>query len=403
MVIKNELFPKAVFLIVALLSLVGCSDSDYSLKDADKTIGINVNLALPTSSSDKIVLGDFFKIKEEGCVRVLENGDYVLQVEGGGIQPRYVTIDSDGIPALLTKSRGADVSFTQTIGFEGLPNFLSEDNVCADFDNPLIYLELDTDLPVALTFTGALTSIKQGRTLSEIEVPNIHTVSAGPTKVLICRHTPAVKEEGITQIIEIEKLSDLIRTIPDNISFLISASIPSLSIGSFVPGKRYFLQPSCRIIAPLAFAKDAKIVYNDTLNNWNKDLQDIKLYKMAKITLTSTMENCIPAYLKLSVQPIDTKGDIMSEEDFIIEQPKVVAASSEGKKPAEQSIAFAIVDKSGKSFNSLDGLIISIEASASAAGYRPVVGVTLNKSKHYIRFDNIEASLNGVITVNEDD
>ena len=61
-------------------------------------------------------------------------------------------------------------------------------------------------------------------------------------------------------------------------------------------------------MAPLAFDEGARIVYNDTIDGWTDDLEDIDLMAGSAIELTANVENKIHAYLTVSATAIDVQG-----------------------------------------------------------------------------------------------
>lgn len=283
-----------------------------------------------------------------------------------------------------------------------VPDFLTDEKVVADVDNPQIFIDFDSDLPVGGIIDGTLTAVKDGHAIAKVDVKDIPLRPATKSQVLLCRHRPAALPEGVTDVVECDALGQLIRTIPDHIQFDADARADASQTVRFELGRKYRVQPAYNVSAPVAFGKDAVIVYNKDESNWNKDLTDISLDKGTTIVLDADVQNCVPAYLTLRVKPIDLQGREMSPTDITVDNPETVIASADGQNPATKHITVRIAENSGKAFKSLDGVRLSIEMTAADDGQNPVTGITLNKDKHYIQLSNVKAHIEGNVVVNDD-
>lgn len=78
-----------------ILAFAGCTsvDDNYDLGDLDATIGIGGDgIAIPTSSTDSIMLSDVLDLSEDGDVKTLPNGDYVFQMAGKDVESAHPEI-----------------------------------------------------------------------------------------------------------------------------------------------------------------------------------------------------------------------------------------------------------------------------------------------------------------------
>ena len=71
----------AIPLAVCTMLLTGCATDDgIDLGDIDTNIGIGSDgLTLPANSTNYIKLQDVLKLKDDGVIDILENGDYQFQ------------------------------------------------------------------------------------------------------------------------------------------------------------------------------------------------------------------------------------------------------------------------------------------------------------------------------------
>lgn len=61
----------------------------------------------------------------------------------------------------------------------GLPNFLDDDDVVADLDNPQIILSVNNEMNVAATVTATVISTKENRELARVTLPEMSVAKNG--------------------------------------------------------------------------------------------------------------------------------------------------------------------------------------------------------------------------------
>lgn len=108
-------FLKTTVLTLACLSLTGCIDDSYDLEDIDLTIGSNVDLTLPSSSTGVIALKNIMDVTDDGdgIVRIVD-GEFYLQEDGSADIPQ-INIDSVAIPAPQIDEINTDVNINLNI------------------------------------------------------------------------------------------------------------------------------------------------------------------------------------------------------------------------------------------------------------------------------------------------
>ncbi len=297
-----------------------------------------------------------------------------------------------------------------------VPSFLKDGNVVIDLFNPQIILELSNDMDIEGDVSGTITAYKDGNVIVNngkeaiVNVSGIH-INRHPqtlaevvtvTRVCICRNADALTEaerESFDVIKEVDNLSDLIRTIPDRVTFdnvLVKAD--ATKEGSFKMGYDYTVGPKYSINAPLAFAKDARIVYTDSIDDWNGDLQDFDLADGAYIQLMANIENRVPLFLTVKAEALAVGGELLGDDKVSVEVDRtIIASSNEGTASGHTPIVITIRPKKKGAIKELDGLAVTFEGDATIPGAEPVTGVVLNAEKHYIKATDIRVKVVGTV------
>lgn len=277
----------------------------------------------------------------------------------------------------------------------GIPDFLNDENVRVDLYNPQIALTINSNLDMGGFVKGTIRSWKDGNKIAEVEVPEMRVQAGGRTRVCICRRAEGITGFDVVQ--EVPELSQVIETIPDRITFEADVRADKSEICDFTLGQPYEIEPKYNIEAPIAFAAGAQIVYKDTIDDWNEDIEDFELSDNSYISMTATIENRVPAYLTLAAHAIDVDGRRMGDDEISVEVSNTVIASADGKTSAETPLSIKVTQNAPNALERLDGLVFDISAAA-ANGESPVVeGTTLNSTKHFLIAKDIKIKLVGTI------
>lgn len=340
------------------------------------------------------VSGD--RIELDGRVHVAMNS--VATVSDGSIHGLTASSDFNIDDMVITSVVGRfdpdiDLDDLGNVEITGVPDFLTDGNVRVDLYNPQILLTLNSDLAMGGFVSGKLTSWKDGGVLATVDVPEMKVKAGGVTEICICRDGEGI--EGFDVVESVPGLSSLIETIPDRITFEAKARADREQTCEFELGRRYTVQPSYRVEAPIAFAENARIVYKDTIDDWHDDIEDFELSENSHITVSATIENRVPAFLTLTAYAIDVDGQRMSDEEIKVEVSNTVIASADGKKSAETPLTITVSQKESGALSRLDGLVFDITAAASDGDAQPVVGKTLNSKKHFLIARDIKIKLVG--------
>ena len=288
----------------------------------------------------------------------------------------------------------------------GVPDFLSEDGVRADLDNPQIILSIKNDMDAAAKVSAKVISTKNGQNLATVQLPEMHIykTSVTPvTKICICRHKTAelTTQYGAANVYEVSTLATLInKHIPDHVQITNVEAKADLSQEMTIEfGRNYNVEPSYEVYAPLAFAEDAVIEYADDFDGWNDDLDELELAEGTYLRLTADAQNLVPATLIVEATPLGVNGaDISNQIEVNIKQG-TVKASADGVTAVTSPLEIELREKVKGALQKLDGLSYKVKGKASHDG-TTVTGINLNSEKHTLKLENIKVKLVGKVIGN---
>lgn len=286
------------------------------------------------------------------------------------------------------KVTGAQGRFSPTIDLGNLgeatinnvPDFLKDGNVVVDLANPQIWLTTNSDLTLDGYVDGVIKAYKKGQVIASVNVNDIKIKANETSKICICRNAASLEDRSMfTDVIEVPTLSTLIRTIPDKLVFEANARADSKNEYAITFGRQYNISPSYTIKAPIAFAEDARIVYNDSIEDMNKDLKDLDFAEGTYINVDANVENKVPAHLTVSAYAVDVNGKRMNDVSIVVSN--VVAGSPDGTTPVVTPLNVKVQQNKPGVLKNVDKLMFTIEGSAKENG-NIIEGVTLNAYNH---------------------
>ncbi len=321
---------------------------------------------------------------------------------GANVNVNDITLKSaTGIfdPEINISSLG-DVTVT------GVPDFLSEDGVRADLDNPQIILSIQNDMDAAAKVSAKVISTKNGQNLATVQLPEMNickTTVAPVTKICICRHNTEelTAQYGAANVYEVSNLATLINQhIPDHVQITDVETRADLSQEMTIEfGHNYNVVPSYEIYAPLAFAEDAVIEYADDFDGWNDDLDDLELSEGTYVRLTADAQNLVPATLIVEATPLGLEGADISNLIEVNVKKGTVKASADGVTAVTSPLEIELREKVKGGLQKLDGLSYKVKGKASHDG-TTVTGINLNSEKHTLKLENIKVKLVGKVIGN---
>ena len=343
------------------------------------------------------------------------NSDVTINLNIGA-EPATVTLES----ATGKVNPNIDIDI-DPVTIDDVPDFLNEDNNTLDIKNPCIMLSVTNDAPVNVNIKADIIRSKDGNqdyTL-QIGVPEedaskpenadkriILAKGSKDNPVTTTYYLSRVAMPGVDNNIELgEDIYNLIKTIPDEIRLenveakALQNEEYTITLGE--TGADYLVNTTYELNAPLQFGPDLVINYNDTINDWQSDLEDISI-RTAYVEMDAI--NGIPLNFKLDAQAIDVNGNVYPNVTVNPVQGTIAAGlkitdgngTATVSEPTTSKVVLEIACESGEMAD-LDGLIINFEANAENLTPEQR-NATLNKGMT-LKLDNIRIRIEGGVTV----
>ena len=355
----------------------------------------------------KVVIGNNGSIKMDGYF------DLGIEADATGVPTSPLTIGANvNVNDITLKSATGifdpeiNISSLGDVTVTGVPDFLSEDGVRADLENPQIILSIKNDMDAAAKVSAKVISTKNGQNLATVQLPemNISKTTVAPvTKICICRNKTEelTRQYGAANVYEVSNLATLINQhIPDRVQITGVEAKADLSQEMTIEfGRSYHIEPSYEIYAPLAFAEDAVIEYADDFDGWNDDLDDLELSEGTYVRLTADAQNLVPATLIVEATPLGLEGTDISNLIEVNVKKGTVKASADGVTAVNSPLEIELREKVKGGLQKLDGLSYKVKGKASHDG-TTVTGINLNSKKHTLKLENIKVKLVGKVIGN---
>ena len=355
----------------------------------------------------KVVIGNNGSIKMDGYF------DLGIEANVTGVPTSSLTIGANvNVNDITLKSATGifdpeiNISSLGDVTVTGVPDFLSEDGVRADLENPQIILTVHNDMDAAAKVSAKVISTKNGQNLATVQLPEMNiskTTVAPETKICICRHKTEelTRQYGADNVYEVSNLATLINQhIPDHVQITDVEANADLNQEMTIEfGRNYLIEPSYEIYAPLAFAEDAVIEYADDFDGWNDDIDDLELAEGTYLRLTADAQNLVPATLIVEATPLGLDGTDISNQIEVNVKKSTVKASTDGVTAATSPLEIELREKVKGGLQKLDGLSYKVKGKASHDG-TTVTGIILNSEKHTLKLENIKVKLVGKVIGN---
>lgn len=326
-----------------------------------------------------------------------------------------------------------------------IPSFLTDDRVSIFLSNPTLKIELENNIDVegllyasiVATYDNSGDGVKY-RTLdvtsSEAVVmkqaPNNTNVKS---TIVVCRKRgtdPNVQYiekrndsnwkrstpiAGRNDSVMVYDMAALLSKVPTHLDIILKANANNKKKGSIdlykagteedqlAHGCGYTIKPVYEFMAPFSLEAGSTIVYNDTIDDWNKDLvkNEINFYDQSYVQLEASLENNTPLELVImNPKPIGLKD--ASGMASQLSEAQVELTDANGNKinsltiyktgdPRNQKLYL----KASGNLQKLDGIVFEVMANATQA-----TAETLNASRHTVQIKDIKLKLNGRVTIN---
>lgn len=292
---------------------------------------------------------------------------------------------------------------TTNIELNDLPDFLKDEETRLDISNPVILLRANNPLATPVEIDAVLTPMKNNAQIEgkkvEIGSGNEKTpvVLASGENVIALSRTGECTIEGVTSNVKVEDINNLLETIPDDIEVDLKPVVRYEEYYTAELGKPYEMKSSYEVDVPLSFKQGLNIVYNDSIQDLNKDLNDLDKVGLKNVKVILSVDNAIPLKLQLkaeNVQIKDVYGNELSAVKKTIEEDKqYVAESTDGEKPATSELVLNLTSDDTAFLSKIDRICFKITAVTGTT-----TGVPL-KDTQWLKITSIKLSVPGGVNV----
>lgn len=348
------------------------------------------------------VLGADGSIDFDGAVLLGITFDEVNK-EGNSLQNLYMSAKMTMGAIRVTEATGKfkpnlDLEDLGNVNINNVPDFLTDYDVTINLYNPVIELTANSDIDVAGVATATLIAEdERGNEMAKVEIRGLNIKPNGTTRLCICKHKEGIDETKYDQVKVVSNLSDIVRKIPHRINCKAEVDADTYRKGTVKLGKKYTIDADVHMSAPLAFDEGAQIVYTDTIDGWNEDIDKFSFAEGAYIEMTTEVENKMPAYLNVSAFAIDVNGKEIPQHRIRVDVSNTVKASEDGEKAVVTPVTIKLRENEKGALKTVDGIVFRVTTAAGEKDAQTIVGKTINAYKHTLTARNIKVRLVGKI------
>lgn len=281
----------------------------------------------------------------------VKNGDCVLVDEATGVFNPLIDPEIDPI----------DIR-------SSLPDFLDDDEVRIMVNNPTIKFDAKlANIPVDINFSANLLAEKAGDNAFTKQV-NLPQMSMSQKKQTIAYYhqgeTPydpnGIVAGAKTQ--QVDNISDLFEIIPDQVKVDMKDRRINVQQNEYTValGQTFTAKADYNVYVPFEFNKGLTIVYNDSTDSMNDDLED---YAADGVIVKATAVNTIPLELIASITAVDVNGQVLPEVEF---NQATIAPSADGKAGIETAIQLEATLKNPNDLKKIDRFRFRIKAASTS-------------------------------------
>lgn len=315
----------------------------------------------------------------------------------------YVTLDEMTINSVTGVIQPKIEAETTKIELNDLPDFLKDEDTRLDITNPVILLKADNPLETDVEIDAVLTPKKNNVNIEGHEVKigtgyGQNKVALIPgTNIIALSRTGDCSIEGVTENIKVEDINNLLETIPDDIDVNLQPIVRNENYYNAELGKEYDLPASYEVDVPLSFEQGLNIVYNDSVQDLNKDLNDLDKVSLKNAKIMLSVDNAIPLKLQLKAENVQIKdvygNELTAVKKTMEEDKQYVTESTDGEKPATSELVLSLTSDDTAFLSKIDRICFKITAVPGSA-----TGVPL-KDTQWLKVTSVKLSVPGGVNV----
>jgi len=315
----------------------------------------------------------------------------------------YVTLDEMTVNSVTGVIQPKIEAETTKIELNDLPDFLKDEDTRLDITNPVILLKADNPLETDVEIDAVLTPKKNNVNIEGHEVKigtgyGQNKVALIPgTNIIALSRTGDCSIEGVTENIKVEDINNLLETIPDDIDVNLQPIVRNENYYNAELGKEYDLPASYEVDVPLSFEQGLNIVYNDSVQDLNKDLNDLDKVSLKNAKIMLSVDNAIPLKLQLKAENVQIKdvygNELTAVKKTMEEDKQYVTESTDEEKPATSELVLSLTSDDTAFLSKIDRICFKITAVPGSA-----TGVPL-KDTQWLKVTSVKLSVPGGVNV----
>lgn len=225
------------------------------------------------------------------------------------------TLGTLGVTGRFDERETVDID---PIEFDNLPEFIRDEEVSLDIENPIVRLSLWNQLPADISLNAVLTGIRDENEISNLEIgadygtqdiafrgPKYGSIDGVRTHVWVSKIAVDQLPDSVSENVVVPKVMDIVRHMPDKIKIEAYARTDSTKVITMSLSEEYKAVPSYELVVPLKIGKDMQIVYNKDFEDLHSKIKNIDLNE---ILITAKAENHLPLDLKMKMEAYDVDG-----------------------------------------------------------------------------------------------
>ncbi len=392
---------------------------DEGIQDNELILDEEV-LSVNGSSYTRTLKVEGYKFSDAAGSGMKPNAEGSLTIEGNiSMEGDVVTsgISGTGALALVPKAVLEEMNINSVTGviqpnieaettkieLNDLPDFLKDEDTRLDITNPVILLKADNPLETDVEIDAVLTPKKNNVNIEGHEVKigtgyGQNKVALIPgTNIIALSRTGDCSIEGVTENIKVEDINNLLETIPDDIDVNLQPIVRNENYYNAELGKEYDLPASYEVDVPLSFEQGLNIVYNDSVQDLNKDLNDLDKVSLKNAKIMLSVDNAIPLKLQLKAENVQIKdvygNELTAVKKTMEEDKQYVTESTDGEKPATSELVLSLTSDDTAFLSKIDRICFKITAVPGSA-----TGVPL-KDTQWLKVTSVKLSVPGGVNV----
>lgn len=266
------------------------------------------------------------KLEMVGSVRIKGNAKTINIADFESAQDPQInyrvivgTLGTLGVTGRFDEREVVDID---PIDFDNLPDFIKDEEVSLDIENPVIHLSLWNQLPAGISLNAVLKGMRDEKVISSLEIgadygtpdisfrgPEFGSGESIKTNIWVSRIPVDQLPDTVASNVVIPEVMDIVRHMPDAIDIKAYARTDSTKVITMSLSEEYKALPAYEMSVPLKIGKDMKIVYNKDFEDLHKTLKHIDLHE---IIITARAENHLPLDLSMKMEAYDIEGQIMN-------------------------------------------------------------------------------------------